>query len=84
MITVSCIEYLAASRLDYLLFFLENCHWYFDIFVSSFFNAAIVPHPGHAVIGRILRVQINAVYIFLTHAHSKGEKISAYQEAKRV
>ena len=60
MINVSCIR-IPASRLDFLLFFLEKSHGHFDISISSLCNPAIVSQSGCAVIGQILRLQINSV-----------------------
>ena len=63
IITVSYIS-IPAIRLDFLPFFLENSHWDFYISVSSFFNAARVSHQCRAVVGWILKLQINSGFYF--------------------
>ena len=82
MITVSC-SWIPASPLDFLLLFLENSHWYLKISISSLFNAAIVSQSGCTVIGQILRLQINLVLTFLTHAQSEEGKVSWISGARK-
>ena len=73
----AAIEYLPAVKIFYYSpLKMATAIW-------GFFHAAIVSHPDRAVTGRILRMQINSVFTFLTHAHSKGGNVSCISRVKK-